>query len=66
MNNIIKQYQKIKLKDGKDAVVVEILGDGEAFIADVEISEGDYETETIYPKDINSAYIEVEQPYVIA
>ena len=30
---MIKQYQKIRLKDGKDAIIVEILGDGTHIIA---------------------------------
>ena len=63
---MIKQYQKVRLKDGKDAIIVEILGNGEAYIADIEISEGDYETDTIYPKDIKSVFVEVEQPFVTA
>jgi len=63
---MIKLYQKVRLNNDKDAVIVEILGDGEAYIADIELSEGDYETETIYPKDIKSIFIEVEQPFVSA
>ncbi|MCL2501074.1 MAG: hypothetical protein FWE90_12185 [Defluviitaleaceae bacterium] len=63
---MIKLYQRIKLKSGKNAVIVEILGKGEAYIADIEISEGDYETETVYPKDIKSIYTEVEEPYIPA
>jgi hypothetical protein len=63
---MIELYQRVKLKNGKDAVIVEILGKGEAYIADIEISEGDYETETIYPKEIKSVFVEVEQPFLIA
>jgi hypothetical protein len=63
---MISLYQRVKLKNGKNAAIVEILGNGEAFIADIEISEGDYETETIYPKDIKSVFVEVEQPFATA
>ena len=63
---MIKQYQKIRLNNGRDAIVVEILGNGEAYIVDIEISESDYETETISPKDIKSVFVEVEQPFVAA
>lgn len=63
---MIKQYQRVKLKTGKDAVIVEILGNGEVYIADIEISEGDYETSTVYPKDIKSLYVEVEEPFIQA
>lgn len=48
---IIKQYDNVELKDGKKASIVEILGDSEAFIADIDIG-GDYETNTIYPEQI--------------
>jgi len=33
-----------------------------AYIADIEIAEGDYETEQIFQEDIASVFIEVEQP----
>lgn len=48
----IKLYDKVKLKDGRDASIVEILGEKEAFIADIDI-DGDFETDTIYPEQIN-------------
>lgn len=47
----IKLYDKVKLKDGREASIVEILGNGEAFIADVDIC-GDYDTVTVYPDQI--------------
>ena len=31
----IKMYDKVKLKDGREASIVEILGKNEAFIADI-------------------------------
>ena len=48
----IKLYDKVKLKDGKIASIVEILGNNEAYIADIDIG-GDYDTETIYPEQID-------------
>ena len=63
---MIKLYQKVRLKNGKNAVIVEILGNGAAYIADVEVSKDDYETETIYPSEIKSVFIEVEQPFLYA
>jgi len=62
---MIKQYQKVKLQDDKYAIIVEILGNGEAYIADIEVSEGNYETETIHPKDIKSIIVEVEKPFAV-
>ncbi|MCC8150716.1 MAG: hypothetical protein LIO96_04475 [Lachnospiraceae bacterium] len=47
----IKQYDKVQLDDGREAVVAEVLGDGKAFIADIDIG-GDYDTDTIYPEQI--------------
>lgn len=52
MIDSIKQYDNVVLKDGRKASIVEILGDKDAFIADIDIG-GDYETETIYPDEID-------------
>lgn len=52
MMDKIKQYDNVILKDGRKASIVEILGDKEEFIADIDIG-GDYETETIYPDEID-------------
>jgi len=41
---------------------VEILEHGKAYIADIEISEGEFETEQILQEDIVSVFIEIEQP----
>ncbi|MCL2820522.1 MAG: hypothetical protein FWD38_06795 [Oscillospiraceae bacterium] len=62
---MIKQYDKVKLKNGKFAIIVEILEEQKAYIVDIEISEGDYETETILHSDISALIIEVEQPLAI-
>jgi hypothetical protein len=47
----VNQYDKIKLKTGEAAVVVEVLEKGKAYIADIE-RNGDYETETILHEEI--------------
>ena len=62
---MIRQYDKIKLKSGKYAVVVEILDPENAYIADIELSEGDFTTETIYHSDISALIVEVEQPLAV-
>lgn len=36
----IEQYDRVLLKDGRTAIVVEILGGGEAFIIDVDLDKG--------------------------
>jgi hypothetical protein len=51
-------YQRIR----KRATIVEILEQGKAYMADIEIAEGDYETEQIFQDDIASVFVEIEQP----
>ena len=58
----IKQYDGVKLKDGRYAVIVEVLEEGKAYIADIEIAEGDYETDTIFYENIGSLIVKVEVP----
>lgn len=50
---MIKKYSKVLLVNGQKATIVEILEKGKAYIADIEV-EDDYETETIYQKDIKT------------
>ena len=47
----IKQYDKVLLKDGDYAYIVEIFGDGKEFLADVDRKDGT-ETEWIKPESI--------------
>ena len=61
---MIKQYDHIKLKSGKHAVVVEIWEQGVSYEADVEMSPGEYATQTIKHTDIESVFVEVETPLV--
>jgi hypothetical protein len=62
---MISQYDKVKLKNGKFAIIVEVLEPQKAYIADIEISVGDYVTETIGHSDIKAVIIEVEQPITV-
>jgi len=55
-------YQTVRLTSGKRATIVEVLEQGKAYIADIEIAEGDFETEQISQEDIASVFVEVEQP----
>jgi hypothetical protein len=57
---MIKQYDHVKLCSGKHAVIVEIWEQGVSYEADIEVSIGDYETETIRHSDIESVFVEVE------
>lgn len=47
----IRQYDKVKLKDGHDACIVEVFDDGKAFLADID-KHGDTYTEEIKVNDI--------------
>ncbi len=47
----IKQYDRVLLKNGDYASIVEIFDDGKAFIADIDRKSGT-ETEWLKPEDI--------------
>ena len=67
-------YQKIVLNNGKKAHIIEIIKEGEAYMVDVLLSDGDfsveppiypeYDTITITPQDIRSVVVEIEEPFV--
>ncbi|MDR2547191.1 MAG: hypothetical protein LBC96_06730 [Lachnospiraceae bacterium] len=59
---MIKQYDKVKMKDGRFSIIVEILEPQKAYIADVEIADGEFETKTVFHSDICALMVEVEQP----
>ena len=48
----IEQYDKVELIDGREGIVVEILGEQEAFIVDVGTSPDDWDTIDVFRKDI--------------
>ena len=47
----IKQYDKVLLKDGDTAFIVEIFGEGKAFLADIKRKSGT-ETDWLKPDEI--------------
>ena len=53
------------MKNGKYAIIVEILEPDKAYMADIELSKGDYTTETILLSDIAALIVEIEQPITI-
>ena len=59
---MINQYDHVRLKSGKRAVIVEIWEQGVAYEADIEVASDEYETETIAHADIESMFVEVEVP----
>jgi hypothetical protein len=60
--DMVRLYDKIRLKNGLIARIVEVLEAGVLYIADVEISIGKYETEHVQYSDIATVFVEHEQP----
>lgn len=50
----MKKYEKIRLKDGRTATVVEILKQGVAYLVDVDLPGPDWETIEIRERDIDN------------
>ena len=50
----IKRYDKVRLKDGRTATVVDILEENTAYIADVDLPGPDWETIDIRHEDIDA------------
>ncbi len=48
----IKLFDKVKLKDGRTASIVEIYEQGIAYEADIETEDGDFDTDTIKHEEI--------------
>lgn len=48
----IKEFDKILLKDGRTGYVVEIFGNDEAYLVDVDISDDEWDTIDVKPEDI--------------
>ena len=47
----INQYDRVRLKDGRTATVVEVFGDNEWFFVDVDL-DGDWETIGAFKNEI--------------
>jgi hypothetical protein len=60
----LNMFQKIRLKNGNTGHIIEIFNDGEAYMIDIMTEDGEYEQKTIYPKDIQSVVIEVDEPFI--
>ena len=59
----LKQYQKIRLKDGRAGHITEIFKDGEAYLVDIPTDDGEYEQATVSIVDIKSIMVEIEEPF---
>lgn len=52
MTGTIELYQHVKLKDGREGAIVEILDGGESLLIDVGSSPVDWETIEVKPDDV--------------
>lgn len=57
----IKQYDKIILKDGRTATIVEVLEEGKAYIADVDLPDDEWDTIDVWQDDIREVIDETQQ-----
>ena len=55
----IHLFDRVLLKNGLEASIVEILGDGACFIADIDTPQG-IETDDVYPEDIEKVIRKAE------
>ncbi|MCM1237571.1 MAG: hypothetical protein NC489_46500 [Ruminococcus flavefaciens] len=53
----IEEFDKVRLKDGRTASVVEIFGDGQVYLVDVDLPGPDWETISIKKEDIESVMV---------
>ncbi len=49
----VKQYDKVRLKDGRTGTIVEVLEDGVEYIVDIDLPDSDWETIEIKHEDID-------------
>ena len=49
---MVKKYDKVRLKDGRTATIVEVLEEGVAYLADIDLPGPDWATEEIRQEDI--------------
>jgi len=56
----IRQYDAVTMKNGKSAVIVEVLESGVAYLADISTDDGwdDDDTITVYQEDIEAVFSE--------
>jgi hypothetical protein len=60
----LEMFQKIRLTNGNVGHVIEVFNDGEAYMIDIMTDDGEYEQNTVYPKDIRSVVVEVDEPFI--
>lgn len=53
----IKQYDKVYLKDGRTASIVEIFGESGDYLADIDLPNRDWETVSICIEEIEKVIV---------
>lgn len=53
----IEQYDKVELKDGRTASVVEIFGEDQVFLVDVDLPGPDWETISVKKDEIKAVMV---------
>lgn len=48
----IDEFDKVLLKDGKTGYVVELFGNNEAYLVDVDLLDDEWDTVAVKPEDI--------------
>ncbi len=57
----IELYDKIHLRNGKMAHIIEIYEQGVAYEADISLDDGEYSTETIKQSDILYVFVDASE-----
>jgi hypothetical protein len=58
---MIKLFDHVKLKNGIQGAVVEILGGGKAYMIDYKTEDGGYDVITVNYDDLEAMIVEVEE-----
>lgn len=53
-------YDKVLLKSGETAYIVEVYGNGEAYEMDIDKDEGRIVTDTVWPEQIEKKVLDAE------
>ncbi len=59
---MIKEYDKVRLKTGEIARIVEVLGQGKMYIGEIIRPDKHVEVDHVSPEDIVSVFEEIERP----
>ena len=61
----LEMFQTVRLATGEKGAVVEIFNDGEGYMIDILLPDGNYELRTVRPHEIAAIFSEIEEPFAI-